>query len=397
MKKFTGKTKQHSKPMTGYLCALFTTVILFGLGGCNSSSAYLAINSEDEIVSFAQLKDQWQSRPTTTNRIATQIGNGPIVNIAIHETGNLQSNEVIVFIHGVFSDHQAWRFVAGALGDDYNLVLVDLPGSGDSDHTDPRTLEPDGYSPDALAERVLQALEVHFSKRQSKPQITFAAHSLGGMIAIRMLSSTKLRELHKPIINCVKRMVLMSPADIEIINPPPLFVEIAELTQEEIMLGDITGILSDNICEGTLASVTDPEQALREEAYTRYDMLMQRDTRLALQAIFNQTVPMRDGRPDWDPIKRFAADYKNVDVPCLIVWGARDETLPVAMGYKLSAQLPKAQLYIVPDCMHSVHLEDPILCAELIRSYMQEDHISAASTYPTNRYILNPTTHLSTQ
>ena len=99
-------------------------------------------------------------------------------------------------------------------------------------------------------------------------------------------------------------------------------------------------------------------------------MLTQRDTRLALQAVFTQTVPMRDGRPDWPAIHSVVADYANVDVPCLIVWGARDETLPVAMGFKLAAQLPNAQLHVVPDCMHSVHLEDPVLCANLIRDFI---------------------------
>ncbi len=397
MKQLTKKTKSHHRPMTGYICALIAITLCIGLAGCNSSSAYLTINSEDEIVSLAQLKDQWVSRPTTTTRIATYIGDGPPVNIAVHETGNLQSDKVIVFIHGVFSNHEAWRFVAGDLGDDYNLVLVDLPGSGDSDRPDPRTLEPKGYAPDALAERLLQALEIHFSKRKSKPQITITAHSLGGLVAIRMLASTQLRELHEPILSCVERMVLLSPADIEIINPPSLFVEIAELTEEEIMLGDLTGILSEQICEGTLASVTDPSQALREEAYTRYEMLMQRDTRLALQAVFTQTVPMRNGRPDWDPIKRIAAEHKNVDIPCLIVWGARDETLPVAMGYKLTAQLPKAQLNVVSHCMHSVHLEDPALCAELIRSFMQQDTNSVAGDYLSNRFSYNSNSHVNTQ
>lgn len=345
-------------------------LLALGLGGCSASSAYLAIKSEADLVPYAQLTSLWAARPITTNYIPTRIGDGPIVNVAIHETGNMESDHVIVLIHGVFADHRAWRFVASALGDDYDLILIDLPGSGASDCPDPQLLGPDGYAPDAMAERVLQALEVHFADRSTPRQITLAAHSLGGMIAIRMMGSVQLRSRHEQILGLVDRMVLLSPADVEIINPPALFVQIAELTEVEIMLGDLTGLLMDRICQGTRDSFSDPEMALREEAETRYQMLTQRDTRLALQAVFTQTVPMRDGRPDWPAIHRVVADYANVDVPCLIVWGARDETLPVAMGYKLAAQLPNAQLHVVPNCMHSVHLEDPVLCANLIRDFI---------------------------
>ncbi len=345
-------------------------LLALGLGGCSASSAYLAIKSEADLVPYAQLTSLWAARSITTNYIPTKIGDGPEVNIAIHETGNMESDHVIVMIHGVFADHRAWRFVASALGDEYDLIMIDLPGSGASDCPDPQLVGPNGYSPDAMAERVLQALQVHLADRRIPRRITLVAHSLGGMIAIRMMGSPQLRSRHEEILGLVDRMVLISPADVEIINPPALFVQIAELTEVEIMLGDVTGLLMDRISQGTRASFTDPERALREEADTRYQMLTRRDTRLALQAVFTQTVPMRDGRPDWPAIHLVVADYANVDVPCLIVWGARAETLPVAMGYKLAAQLPNAQLHVVPNCMHSVHLEDPVLCANLIRDFI---------------------------
>ncbi|MCI0637277.1 MAG: alpha/beta hydrolase, partial [Actinobacteria bacterium] len=53
---------------------------------------------------------------------------------------------------------------------------------------------------------------------------------------------------------------------------------------------------------------------------------------------------------------------------CLIIWGSRDETLPVSMGYKLAAQLPRARLVVVPGCMHSVHLEEPVFSTHAIRA-----------------------------
>ncbi len=362
-------------------------VLLLALGLCGcASSAYLAMASEDDQLPYAQLKSAWVARPITTTLIPTRIGDGPLVNIAIHETGRASTDRVIVFIHGVFTDHSAWRFVTGVLGEDHDLILVDLPGCGDSDRPDPRRLGPNGYSPDAMAERLWQVLEIHLAHRRRQPQITLVGHSLGGMIALRMMGSTDLRQRHEQIARSVDRMVLMAPADVEIINPPALFVQIAELSGPEVMFGDVTGILMQRICEGTRSSVDDPAKALREEARTRHEMLTQRSTRRALQAVFTQAVPMRDDRPDWPVIERLVGDYANVRVPCLIVWGAHDETLPVSMGYKLAAQLPLAQLHVVPDCMHSVHLERPILCANLIRDFGVPDPSRASdmlSSQPT--------------
>ncbi len=363
-------TTQLRREIARIAMAEVVILLALGLGGCSASGAYLAIKSEADLVPYAQLTSLWAARSITTNYIPTKIGDGPEVNIAIHETGNMESDHVIVMIHGVFADHRAWRFVASALGDKYDLIMIDLPGSDESDCPDPQLVGPDGYAPDAMAERVLQALDIPLADRRTTRQITLAAHSLGGRIAIRMMASAQLRSRHEQILGLVDRMVLLSPADVELINPPALFVQTAELTEVEIILGDVTGLLMNRICQGTRDSVSDPEMALREEADTRYQLLTQRDTRLALQAVFTQTVPMRDGQPDWPAIRRLVADYANVDVPCLIVWGGRDETLPAAMGYKLAAQLPNAQLHVVPNRMHSVHLEDPMLCANLIRDFI---------------------------
>ena len=53
----------------------------------------------------------------------------------------------------------------------------------------------------------------------------------------------------------------------------------------------------------------------------------------------------------------------------LILCGARDETLPASMGYKLRAQLPDARLRILRLSMHSPHVEHPVQTAALVREF----------------------------
>jgi hypothetical protein len=53
-------------------------------------------------------------------------------------------------------------------------------------------------------------------------------------------------------------------------------------------------------------------------------------------------------------------------------------TLPLSIGYKLAAELPDATLRIVPDAMHSLPAEKPLIAIELVRE--------AASGRPFPRY-----------
>jgi pimeloyl-ACP methyl ester carboxylesterase len=244
--------------------------------------------------------------------------------------------------------------------------MVDLPGCGNSGCPNPTTLPPDGYSPTALAERVLQALDTHLADRDPKQRITLVGHSLGGTIAIRMMGSLPLRTRYDRLLRHVDRMVLLAPAD-AFVNPSPEILRLAEVSGLEVEIAALLGILQLTFDEATVRGVDNPDRALREEAERLCRILRQPRTRLALQAMLLQAVPRGpDGRVDWPAIARIEADYANVGVPCLIVWGRRDEVLPEAMGHKIADQIPTAELYVVEHCKHSVHLECPRLCADII-------------------------------
>lgn len=47
--------------------------------------------------------------------------------------GNLNTIETLIFAHGYGSNQEAWRFITPAFEDQYQLVLFDMVGCGDSD------------------------------------------------------------------------------------------------------------------------------------------------------------------------------------------------------------------------------------------------------------------------
>ncbi len=346
--------------------AQITLVLLLAvvLCGCASAQLYPTLDTK-----LAPYQEKWLDADIKSSVHPTRIAEGPEVLVAVHEIGE-PSDRCYVLIHGVNSDHQTWQFLVGALGAQHNFILVDLPGCGESDCPNPKALGPGGYSPDALAERVLQALDSHLARRDQMPQITLVGHSLGGTIAIRMMASPTLRARYDGLLPHVDRMVLLAPADVEIVNPSPTLLKLAAVSGIEITFAVLTGILEPKIAKATIESVFDPELALQEEADKVCDNLKHTPSLLALQAMLREASPrLPDGTLDRSAVMPLVDEYKNVDVPCLIIWGAYDETLPEAMGHKLQDEIPTAELYVLDNCKHSTQLECPERCADLILAF----------------------------
>ena len=156
------------------------------LSAC-SSAAYRSLRPEKDIPQVSGLLAGTRTAGNETFRVPVTT-QGRTVGLAVHQVGNGQRKRALVFVHGVFSDHETWRFIAGELSRDYDLYLVDLPGCGDSEMVEPSACPPGFLAPQNLAVLVLQAVEEIVRRRGDRPQIALIGHSLGGTI-ILILSS----------------------------------------------------------------------------------------------------------------------------------------------------------------------------------------------------------------
>jgi pimeloyl-ACP methyl ester carboxylesterase len=341
-------------------------------GGC--APTYASLKSETEISRFASLATRAAAMPQTVLRVPTRRAGEPVVNLAFTRTGNANSDRpILVFIHGAFSDSKAWRYMAGALGDDYTVWLVDLPGCGASDKPSPRTLAADGYGSTALADRIYQALGQSLDGVAAERPVVLIGHSLGALIVTRMLADPDLRSRYARTRARVAGMFLVTPLDIAIEKPVPMLEEAAHIDGFEVALGRLSGLLCQRLAEAVLQSYDDPAVAQREEVDRCLDIISNAAKRHAMQAMILQATPRRPGglRPNWPAVDRLSAEYRNIDVSTVIVCGAHDETLPESMSYKLSAQIGGATLRVFPDCMHSPHLEHPQQCADVLTDFLQ--------------------------
>jgi len=93
------------------------------------------------------------------------------------------------------------------------------------------------------------------------------------------------------------------------------------------------------------------------------------------------------GAQDWRPLVRsdhsglphWFIDYHedlserlpDIKIPVLLLWGDRDPISPVAVGEKLAALLPQAELHIIPHSDHDLGFTHAIKVAALIDQHLQ--------------------------
>lgn len=355
-----------------------------------TKSLYARLPSELSVSEIAALVEADRALPEQTLLFPTERQNEPVVQVAVHLRGSGTHACVLVLIHGVLASHESWRYVTGELASDFDLWIVDLPGCGQSDKPDPQSLTGDGYSPTALADRVFQAIGQCLAKRTDSPRMLIIAHSLGGMIALRMMDDPELRQRYDSILQRIDGSVLLAPADVSVNQEIPCFIPILNLNGLKAGIGGALGILQEVAAKSAMNGFVSSNLATRESADQICYALTHVEERLAAQAMLRQAVPwlVKENQPGWEGIGQLEAQYRNIKVPCLIVWGRCDEVLPEAMGHKLKDQIPGAKLVVLYNCKHSIELECPATCVKLIRDFRATLQLPQVSARP--RYLSDP-------
>jgi pimeloyl-ACP methyl ester carboxylesterase len=62
--------------------------------------------------------------------------------------------------------------------------------------------------------------------------------------------------------------------------------------------------------------------------------------------------------------------YLLESIPTMVVWGERDNTIPIDHGRAAHRAIPGSVLRTIPGAAHFPHLEDPAALAELLREFV---------------------------
>ena len=257
------------------------------------------------------------------------------------------SGPPIVLVHGMLNSSSHWREVALNLAGEYTVIAPDLIGHGDS-------AAPRGdYSLGAHAASIRDLLAAVGIDRT-----TIVGHSLGGGVAMQFFYQFPQR---------VERLALISSGG--------LGHDVSPLLRTAALPG-MSALLSLTIHPRVLGGLWETGRRLRE-----------RDVRAGvyLQAVARALRPLENSgaREAFLQTLRAVIDvhgqrvsatdrlYLLEAIPTMIVWGERDNTIPLLHGRNAHESIPGSLFRTLPQAAHFPHLEDPDGLAGVLREFMR--------------------------
>ncbi len=257
------------------------------------------------------------------------------------------SGPPVVLIHGMVNSSRHWQEVASQLADSYTVIAPDLIGHGDS--ATPRG----DYSLGAHAASIRDLLTAIGVERA-----TIVGHSLGGGVAMQFFYQFPQR---------TERLALVSSGG--------LGREVSPLLRTAALPG-ASALLSLAAHRRVLIALDAGGERLRRRGSPRG---------VYLQAIARALRPLEDpgARRAFLQTLRAVIDgrgqrvsardrlYLLGSMPTLVVWGERDNTIPLAHGRWTHRRVPGSRFETLPRAAHFPNLEDPEGLAEVLRDWIE--------------------------
>ena len=248
-------------------------------------------------------------------------------------------SQPMLFAHGFGCDQNMWRLVTPAFADDYEIVLFDYVGSGESDlpsYDADRYSTLDGYASDVLD--ICHALDLH--------DVIFVGHSVSGMVGV--LAANREPDLFE-------RLILVGPSP-RYINDAPDYVGGFEQS-------DIEGLLetmeknylgwANFLAPAIMKNPDRPELASElESSFCSTDPVIARR--------FAEATFFADNR----------GDLARVRVPSLVLQCSEDIIAPLAVGEYLRRELPGSTVRVMHATGHCPHMSAPDETIALIEEYL---------------------------
>jgi pimeloyl-ACP methyl ester carboxylesterase len=252
----------------------------------------------------------------------------------------------VVLIHGMVNSSKHWERVALRLADRYTVIAPDLLGHGDS-----AAVRGD-YSLGAHACSIRDLLTTIGIDRA-----TIVGHSLGGGIAMQFFYQFPQR---------VERLALISSGG--------LGREVSPMLRGAALPGSAAGIWL--VANRRVGEALDWAGERVRARGSRKGVYMQAVARAmkplqeaAARHAFIQTLrSVIDVRGQH--VSAIDRLYLLGELPTLIVWGERDNTIPVAHGLAAHELIPNSRFVTLPKAAHFPNLEDPDGLADALLDWL---------------------------
>jgi pimeloyl-ACP methyl ester carboxylesterase len=255
------------------------------------------------------------------------------------------SGDPILFLHGLGASLYTWRNMKAPLEGNYKLFLIDLKGFGLS----PKPRD-NRYSVQDQVDLIHQFILEHDLKN-----LTVVGNSYGGAVSLVLaigLCEKDPARLSKLILIDSAGYDESLPWFLKLLRTPLLGWLVLHLSPNKMLSKTVLkySYYNDHL-------ITDAQVA----AYAR--PLGSRNGKYALLKTSQQAIPKN--------IDELVARYPTIFVPTLIIWGNKDEVIPLKIGQKLDAAIPCSKLTTVADTGHIPQEETPNATIALIKDFLK--------------------------
>lgn len=247
----------------------------------------------------------------------------------------------LVLVHGLGGAASNWVELAPELARRRRVLIPELPGHGGSSPL------PAAPSLDPYADRLALVAE-----REGMLPAPIVGHSLGGVVALRIA-------LRRP--GEVSALVLAAAAGI------------SSATRRAEYALTIVGVMRPGRRIAPYRGLVARSPWLRHLVFGHWSVsdapaLSPRAAEgfLAGPALHTDTMSAGRALVADDPRR----DLGGVGCPCLVLWGARDNQLPIGDAFEYARRL-RAPLRVIPDCGHLLIGERPDACLDAIETFLR--------------------------
>ncbi|ACO46065.1 putative hydrolase or acyltransferase [Deinococcus deserti VCD115] len=217
----------------------------------------------------------------------------------------------VVLIHGLSGSSRWWRRNIPALSREHQVFVLDLVGYGRA------------WRQRALSVQAASQLIADWLETEDLSDVTLIGHSMGGHIALRAAALAPER-VDRLVLACASGLLKTSPTRAALKLPHAMMVGRPSF---------VPRIMADALRAGPLNLWHGASDLLRDSVH---DLLPQ------------------------------------ISARTLVIWGARDVLVPVALGRTLAAAIPGAEYHEIPRAGHVVMVDAPETFNRLVLSFMKE-------------------------
>jgi len=248
--------------------------------------------------------------------------------IVLHYTRTGGNKPPVVLLHGLMTNGLCWTELAQVLASDYDIIMPDARGHGQS------SAPSQGYRYEDHAADIaglLTALQL--------PPAFLLGHSMGGMTAAVVASRTPA---------LLRGLVLADPT---FLSPA---------TQHEVWESDVVAQhrkMLDLSLEEVVADA-------RTRHPNRSALTLELFARARLQTSLRAFEVLRPPNPDYQQLVR------GIPIPGLLIYGNKG-LISTAVAEELYQLNPALQVQQLPEAGHALHLDQPVRFAAVVRDFLR--------------------------